>query len=228
MQTKSTKIYASVLGLAAAAFAVDRWVIGQPASAEASPPAAAFLLAPSVQGPAAAADGSPTPAAQARRWRRTRGRRYRSKPCRPASNWPPPRKARRPTPSADAFRPARAWAGEKPIPQPQAQAAPAAPARDPVAEFRQRHKLNAVIRRGGGGAAVIDGQMLSPGQALDGSSWSASAPARPRSNRTAAASKWCWRRVRSDARGCCSANGICPCGTGTGAGTRPGASKATC
>lgn len=162
MQTKSksTKVYASVLGLAAAAFAIDRWVIGHPeAAAAAAPPAGSYLVARA--GNETPAAPAAAPAADARAELSVEALSARLQLA-AASQGAAPAAA------ADAFRPARAWVGERPIPQPQA--APAEPARDPAAEFRQRHKLNAVIRRGTGtgGAAVIDGQMLSPGQTLDG------------------------------------------------------------
>lgn len=172
MQTKaskSMKVYGSVLGLAAAAFAVDRWVIGQPDAGQADGQEYVVARPSGATAPAPAAAARAQPGAVV-------AKAQKAVPARPAPAEPLAARlaaaveARSTTENAvatrDAFRPSDAWIDRKPAALP-AEPAPAPPP-DPVAEFRARHKLNAVMRTAGGGVAIIDGKTLRPGAKLDG------------------------------------------------------------
>ena len=152
--TKQQKMVGAVLGLAVAAFAVDRWVVGhEPAD-----------------------DGAiATSAAPA-------GRRAAPRPHRPrtpaADQLADASQAAVATLAArledvarsqklnlesvnDAFRPPAAWVGTQ-------RTAIVEDRPDAAREFLQRHRLTAVMRQTGGGVAIIDQKTVAVGHSLDG------------------------------------------------------------
>ena len=153
--TQQQKIYAAVLGLAVAAFAFDRFVLG-PGDQATEGVAAAPRRAPARP---AARNGSPAPAGMAQA---------------PKAASPAPTStlaARLEAVAAahrlrldnvgDAFRPSAAWVGTP------RRAVATTELVDAVAEF-QKKKLMAVMKQGSGGIAIIDKTALSVGQSMDG------------------------------------------------------------
>jgi hypothetical protein len=167
MWTKSQKISAAVLGLAATAFAVDRFVLQRPAGeAEAAEVTAVEPAAKRTAGPSAASAKplaqAATPASQATTL---------------ANRLAALGEARRFAyeTSGDAFRPSDEWLAQA-LPK-EAAKAPEAAAEEPAAavkkvdyaeEFRSRHSLHAVMTRQSGGMAIIDGKLYAPGHVIDG------------------------------------------------------------
>jgi hypothetical protein len=165
MWTKSQKISAAVLALAATAFAVDRWVIGAPATAtDDYSVAAADVAVASTSSALKTATAQPKAAVSA--------------PLTLASRLAAIGEARRFSyePAGDAFRPSERWladaeAAKKPVtPEKHNAQATTHTARkaDYAAIFRAAHKLDAVMSRQGGGMAIVDGKVYKPGQTLDG------------------------------------------------------------
>ena len=168
MRTKSQKICAGFLGLAVAAFVVDRWVIGfddpaTPATARAPRPAPSPATAPPLAQPATLSGTSaaspapqaagPTLASRLSAIAEVRGLSRGS--------------------VGDAFRPSEAWlalAAPPPAPEPQAPVAQAvAPRRiDHAALFKQRHTLTAVMKNGRAGLAIVNGRLYEVGQYVGG------------------------------------------------------------
>ena len=162
--TKQQKVYATVLGLAVAAFGFDRWVLGpgaegpedaavapagkRPAPRRAPRAVAAAALNTAAPGGAVVASASmaastPSTAALAAR-------------LQSASKGLDLDRV------ADAFKPSASWTGLHRA------AAPVVDSGDPVADFKARHKLSAAMKQGSGGVAIVDGQPLAVGQKLGG------------------------------------------------------------
>ena len=167
MWTKSQKISAAVLALAAGAFAVDRWVLERPTDA-----AEAAVVEPIT--PAASRTASSTAAATPTAGATT------SQSVTLASRLAALGEARRFAYEAagDAFRPCDNWLAQAdpPAPAPDPTATPDnTPAAEPVAKkvdhaavFRSQHTLNAVMTKQRGGMAIINGKLYAPGQTVDG------------------------------------------------------------
>jgi hypothetical protein len=164
MWTKSQKISAAVLALAAGAFAVDRWVLERPAEAAEVEDVAAPVTPASSRG--TATSSSPKVAAVA------------PQAVTLASRLAALGEARRFSYEAagDAFRPCDDWLAQaEPTPTPGAPEADNTPAPEPVAKkadpaeiFRSQHTLNAVMTKQRGGMAIINGKLYAPGQKVDG------------------------------------------------------------
>ena len=173
--TQQQKIYAAVLLLAGAAFAVDRWVIGHgPEGASAAAPKARTSgaqpapAAPTGGGVTAYPRGTMSVTPGAGPTTLVGGSTSRSLAVRfqevvkveglDLSSVP------------DAFRPSRRWDPPDAL-LPAAPVATAPPPKfDLVSQFRSRHKLNAVMkgRAGFGGVAIVDRRMRAVGQQVDG------------------------------------------------------------
>jgi hypothetical protein len=139
MKTRTKIIYGTIVGLAVAALAVDRWVIGVSAS---SPTVAAVRSAVRVAPKLPAIDNSP------KKTIATRLRTAVQSLEEPAA--------------ADAFALPAVWMLEvKP-------AAAGGSASDVAADFVARHKLDAVLKGGEGGVAIINGKALTAGKTIDG------------------------------------------------------------
>jgi hypothetical protein len=177
--TKQQKIYVAVLLLAAVAFGMDRWVIGQgPEEASAAAPKARTSGA------------QPAPTASAPAGGEVTGDPRGAGPVASGAGSTPPGGAgtagARQGPSRslavrfqevvkvegldltsvpDAFRPSRRW--DPPDALPVAPVAPPPPKSDLVSQFRSRHKLSAVMA-GGAGVALVDGKWYFVGQQFDG------------------------------------------------------------
>ncbi len=147
--TKERRVYAAILGLAGAVWAVDRlWLSGGPQPASASAIAAG---APAVAAPASAAPGAGNSAAPKAALADRLESLRRSLPAAPAGD--------------DAFRVPAEWRPNLPEAP---SAAPAAPRFDTEA-FSKAHRLTRVLMGSNINAAVVDGgSMLRPGQELDG------------------------------------------------------------
>ncbi len=144
MKSKTKKIYASVVVLAAVAFVADRWVVGHaPATAEASTELAV-----------ASPTGVEVAAVQKAEAQRTLAARLREAADAEQLNLADVR---------DAYRPCAAWVAVQP-----AVSAPAVTSNAAAVEFRQHHRLDAVMTNARGGFAIIDGKTVRPGQKLDG------------------------------------------------------------
>jgi hypothetical protein len=164
------KVCGAVLALAGAAFGVDRWILGPgPSEAQAEQTAAAVSPA---GGPSALAGparpGGLTSAGGRSASDKPAGRSLASRLQEAAT-------AERLDLSAvpDAFHASALWAAPKVATTAAPVAAPVVSTTDPVAEFRSRHKLTAVIKSDvpGGGLAMIDGKTVVPGETpewLDG------------------------------------------------------------
>jgi hypothetical protein len=177
MWTKSQKIAGAVLGLAAVAFCVDRFVLGgagdkksaaaaadeYAVSRSSSSPSTGTAPAGGTKKPAAAAPGvakgqAVTLASRLSAMSEARGFAYET--------------------VGDAFRPSEAWlaAGRPPDAAKPAAAAVdgnvpterVVPKVDYAAIFRAKHTLTAVMTRQHGGMAIIDGKTCKVGQAIDG------------------------------------------------------------
>jgi hypothetical protein len=174
--TKQQKIYAAVLGLAVAAFAFDRFVLGpgdsadelsatsrtaprRPARAAARPAATAGTTSAAAATPGAvilppgAAQG-PAPSVSTLALR-----------LHQIANPPEPAKPFDLENVGDAFRPSEVLAGKT-------KSAPVTVVeqRDAAKEFREKYKdkLVAVVKKGAVGAAIIDNKMVAIGQQFDG------------------------------------------------------------
>jgi hypothetical protein len=175
--TKQQKIYAAVLGLAVAAFAFDRFVLGpgdspddvsatsrtaprRPARAAARPAAAAAATASAptatpgavILPPGAAQGPAPSVSTLALRLHQI-------------ANPPEPAKPFNLENVGDAFRPSEILAGttkQAPV--------TVVEQRDAAKEFREKYKdkLMAVVKKGAVGAAIIDNKMVPIGQQFDG------------------------------------------------------------
>lgn len=182
MWTKSQKIAAAVLGLAATAFAVDRWVLGGPEGAT----AASSEYAVSKTSPKSSAKSAAPKAASG-------GNAGTTVPSTSPSVITPTvtlasrlaaiGQQRRLTSATagDAFRPADAWLAVL-LPPPPVESRPAAavaaavaPATRPVVrkvdyagQFIKVHTLTAVMMKRAGGMAIIDGRLYAAGQTIDG------------------------------------------------------------
>jgi hypothetical protein len=166
--TKQQKIYAAVLLLAGAAFAVDRWVIGHgPEEASASTAKArtsaaqpAPAVTPGASNVAAYPRGTISVAPSTAGPRQGPSRSL-------AVRFQEVVKFERLDLSSvpDAFRPSRRW--DPPDAPPVTPVAPPPPRFDLAAQFKSRHKLNAVIASGAG-VALVGGKWYSVGQQLDG------------------------------------------------------------
>jgi hypothetical protein len=164
MWTKSQKISAAVLALAAGAFGVDRWVLERPAEAAEVADVAAPVTPASSRATATAA--TPKPAAAA------------PQAVTLASRLAALGEARRFAYEAagDAFRPCDDWLAQADppapagTPEPDNAPAPEAVAKkvDPAEVFRSQHTLNAVMTKQRGGMAIINGKLYAPGQTVDG------------------------------------------------------------
>ena len=152
--TKHQKMVGAVLGLAVAAFAVDRWVIGHAPADD------------------AALATSPAPAARRTAPRPQRNRVPAAEQLADASQSAVSTLAARLDEVAraqklnlevvnDAFRPPAAWVGTQ-------RTAIVEDRPDAAREFLQRHRLTAVMRQTGGGVAIIDQKTVAVGQSLDG------------------------------------------------------------
>jgi hypothetical protein len=185
--TKSQKIAGGLLGLAAVAFVVDRWVIGtdEGAGAGAAPGQRAVASRPS----AAARPTTPRPlpalavstaGATASPAAPTAAAAVAAQPTSLSSRLAALDEAMRLSREAvaDAFRPSAAWiAAAEPPPaatQPVAEAAPApaakpaAPKVDHGAAFAQAHVLTAVMHNGSRGMAIVNGRVCRVGQRIGG------------------------------------------------------------
>lgn len=67
----------------------------------------------------------------------------------------------------DVFRPPVEWVGNLAA-TPQADHSTVVAGPDPVASFRERHHLIAVLKSSKGGMAILDGKSVRPGQTVDG------------------------------------------------------------
>ena len=162
MWTKSQKISAAVLALAAGAFAVDRWVLERPAEAA----EVADVAAPVTPASSRASASAPKVAAAA------------PQAVTLASRLAALGEARRFSYEAagDAVRPCDDWLAQAAPPAapgaPEPDNAPAAEAVakkiDPAEVFRSQHTLNAVMTKQRGGMAIINGKLYAPGQTVDG------------------------------------------------------------
>jgi hypothetical protein len=154
--TKQQKMVGAVLGLAVAAFAVDRWVIGHAPADDA----------------AMTASAAAAPAARRTAPRPQRNRVPAADQMADASQAGVATLAARLDEVArtqklnlevvnDAFRPPAAWVGTQ-------RTAMVEDRPDAARDFLQRHRLTAVMRQTGGGVAIIDQKTVAVGQSLDG------------------------------------------------------------
>lgn len=154
METKrNTKvIYGAILGLAAAAFAVDRWVIGH--NTEAAPAETDSVAVATAQPREAVTPSTSSAPAQAAALRTSL-----------ASRLAAAVETRKITLAAvnDVFAAPAAWSEEK-----VRAAAAKTPKKDPAAEFRTRHKLDAIMKTTHGGVAIVDGKSVRVGEKLEG------------------------------------------------------------
>src|SRR5688572_24885279 len=181
--SKQQKIYEAVLLLAGVAFGVDRWVIGHgPEEASAALPG---KTRPAAARPGPAPAPSAAPLAQGAGGGDPRG----AAPLVPAplaaETAPAPRPGARSlavrlqevvrferlnlSDVPDAFRPSRRWDPPDMLLPPPPVAPVAPPRSDLASQFRNRHKLNAVMKGHAGvaGVAIINGRMFRVGQKLD-------------------------------------------------------------
>lgn len=185
MWTKSQKISVAVLGLAAVAFGVDRWVL--PAPEAAAEDAASLVVS---RAPAPVAAGAATPAAPGAAPAALPGAAAASEPIRIAQTVTLASRLAAIAQSrgfaldgsGDAFRPSDEWIeaaerlknGDAKAPETAGAPAPAAPAKpavrkvDHAAAFRKRHTLAAVMKKQDGGMAIVDGKLYAVGQSVDG------------------------------------------------------------
>ncbi len=147
--TKERRVYAAILGLAGAVWAMDRlWLSGGPESASASAIAAGE---PASAAPASAAPAAGSAAPKAALADRLEAMK-KSRPEAPAGD--------------DAFKVPAEWRPNSA--EAQAAATPAVPKFDTEA-FSKSHRLTRVLMGSNVNAAVVDGgSMLRPGQELDG------------------------------------------------------------
>jgi hypothetical protein len=179
MWTKSQKISGAVLGLAAVAFCVDRFVLG---SGDKAAAAASDEYAVNRSSSSSSSSSSTTPATPA-------GPKKPASAAAVAAKGQPLTLASRLSAMAeargfayetvgDAFRPSEAWLAAS---RPPDAAKPAVAAGDntPAAErvvpkvdygslFRTKHTLTAVMTRQRGGMAIVDGKTVRVGQTIDG------------------------------------------------------------
>jgi hypothetical protein len=179
MWTKSQKISGAVLGLAAVAFCVDRFVLGsgdkaaaaasneyavtRSSSSSSSTPSVSPAAGPKkpavVAAPVAAKSQPLTLASRLSAMAETRGFAYET--------------------VGDAFRPSEAWLAANRPPEPAKPAAVATgrdntqgervvPKIDYGSIFRAKHTLTAVMTKQHGGMAIVDGKTCKIGQSLDG------------------------------------------------------------
>jgi hypothetical protein len=164
MWTKSQKISGAVLALAVGAFVVDRFVLDQPAAAEAPSHASKPAVAsrPAVRASKALPTAAPAAETQA---------------ITLASRLAAIGESRRFSyePSGDAFKPSDPWlATVKPLENTATakattpDAAPEVKKVDRAAEFQAAHHLNAVMSKQKGGMAIINGKLYVTGQTLSG------------------------------------------------------------
>ena len=162
--TKQQKVYAAVLGLAVAAFAFDRWVLG-PGDAEPTEEVAAPRRTP--RRPTASLSATetgvvvPTPAAPAQGTTATAP--ATSAGTALAARLEAIAKARHLNLEkvGDAFRPSTAWVGAP------KQINTNKELTDAAREY-QKHKLMAVMKQTGGGVAIIDKDTVPVGHTFDG------------------------------------------------------------
>jgi hypothetical protein len=174
MWTKSQKISAAVLGLAVAAFGVDRWVLPAPADAAgAEDPSSLVVSRPANSSEPRVAHNAAYPPARA------------AQAVTLASRLASLAEARGfafEGTTADAFQPSDAWLEAAELAKNGGVAKPAAPAKpaaapvrkpavrkvDHAALFRASHALTAVMKKQDGGMAIVDGKLYEVGQTVAG------------------------------------------------------------
>jgi hypothetical protein len=154
--TKQQKIVSAVLGLAVAAFSVDRWVIGTPdASNE-------VAISPTQRQTRAPRRPAVRPAAQAA-VAHAAGMEASAGLSTLALRLEAVRQAHALDLQAipDAFVPSSAWVGSQ-------RTAVVEDRPDAAKDFLNRHKLTAVMKQVGGGVAIIEGKTVAVGQSIAG------------------------------------------------------------
>jgi hypothetical protein len=183
MWTKSQKISAGVLAIAAGAFCVDRFVLGPPEGAGSAAASSEYAVSRTSSSTSPKPTRNSNGPATTTQDTATGSVASKASSVTLASRLAAIGEQRRLTaaPCGDAFRPAEAWLvallpppppAPKPVAAPvvavQPATRPVAPRIDYAALFVQRHTLTAVMKKQSGGMAIIDGKLYGAGQTLDG------------------------------------------------------------